>query len=215
MPRRFFAILVLAACGHSSPPAEKPPDPLADDPVAVLGELEARLLGASEVVIEANARADGVLSAQVEGTIRVVRDGVSTIEVDGSMQQMKLSNTWSSEKPVDEAARDTQPGVWADSLLLGATRMGVMHNWAMVLGKLDPSTYHGDMASYVEVVDIDWKGDPSERTIGFRIVAGGVESGSAALTLDENGLPKSRAQVVYFQEGDMSVLEQYSSFVVK
>jgi hypothetical protein len=211
------ALLVLAACGGHQPVERTPVEQLfSDDPLAVFGGLEEQLTEARDVIIEGRATATGAIAADVRGTLRVRRDRDSTIDVDGTHAGSALARSWRSTKPVDPDSRDVQPPTWADALLLGVTRMGVMHDWALVIGGEDPDIANGDLASWVVVEDLAWKdGDAATRTLVYRFVVGGVTNADAELTLDARGLPLRRTSVVHFPDGEMRVVETYARFDVR
>lgn len=213
------AVLVAACGAPAAPGAPAGPDPLADDPVAALAGLEARLTSARRVVIEAEVTATGAIEVEARGTITVERERGTAVEVRGRFIDADLERRWTSQAPADPAARDVPPATWADGLLIGATRMGVLHNWAKLFASQDPDTGHGDVRTWVEVTDVAWQdGDPASRALTFGIVVAGVPSGEATLELDARGLPARRAQTVRFGDAPdevMHVIERYLQVVVE
>lgn len=214
-----FAVLVAACGAPAAPIAPAAPDPFADDPVAAFAGLEARLTAARRVLIEAEVTATGAIEVDARGTITVEREGASTVEVRGRFVDAEVDRRWTSREPADPAARDAPPATWADGLLIGATRMGVLHNWAKLFAAQDPDTGHGDVRTWVEVTDVAWKhGDPASRALTFGIVVAGVPSGEATLELDARGLPARREQTVRFGDGPddvMHVIERYLQVVIE
>jgi hypothetical protein len=216
-----LALLVLAACGSSAPAKPKKPEPTAksivfdDDPVAIFEDLEARLAAADRVEIEADIHAEGALTADVHGSIHVERERVSWIKVKGWFVGQPVHAKWSSLTPVSGYAFDVQPPEWAEGILIGAMRMGALHNWAKVMDGKDPETGHGDVRTWVTVEDVEWaKGGWKTRTLTWAIAVDGVRSAEAELELDERGLPLHRRVVVHFPQGDMRVSERYTRFEV-
>lgn len=220
--RRLALVLALAliACGGKpvvapTPTPDPASDPFAGDALAVLAGLEDRLTAAPRVEIQARARAMGVIVADLRGTIVIEREVAATVEVKGSFAGTEIDTRWRSDAPVAENRRDIQSPVWADSLLIGITRMGAMHNWAMVVGGADPDIGNGDVRTWVQADQVAWKNDdPATRTLTFVIVVAGTPSGEAELTLDDRGLPLRRDVTVHFPEGNMRVVETYSRFTL-
>ena len=215
--RALAVALVIAACGGTpAPPPPPPPDPFADDPIAVFADLEDRLTSARWIELDADVRATGALAVELAGLVHVERERASWVKFAGAFAGGQLRGAWSSLETVDPFNVDVQQDVWADALVIGTTRMGVLHNWAMVIARKDPDHGRGDPRTWVKVDGIAWKdGSPATRTLTFRILVEDVPSGEASLVLDERGLPARREQVVRFPEGEMRVVETYSRFDVK
>jgi hypothetical protein len=219
--RALAALLVLAACGGSPAPAPAKPEVTADSivfddvPIAILADQEERLAAADRVDIAADIRAEGALTADVHGTIHVERERVSWIKVKGWFVGQPVHAKWSSLTPVSGYAFDVQPLEWAEGILIGAMRMGALHNWAKVMDGKDPDTGHGDVRTWVTAEDVAWaKGGAKTRTLVWSVAVDGVRSAEAELELDARGLPLRRRVVVHFPQGDMRVSERYTRFEV-
>jgi hypothetical protein len=210
------ALVGLAACGgKTAPPPPPEPDPFADDPIAVFETLEQGLLAARQVDVTATIESIGIVSSDLTGELHVEPDRVSWIKVEGGFSGVNTHATWSSETPIDPIQTDVPPWSWAEALLLGVTRMGALHNWAKVIGGADPDDGNGDIRTWVTVEELGWKGEtPRSRTLTFRIVVEEQPVGEGELTLGPDGWPVRREQLVHFPEGDMRVVETYTSFVV-
>jgi hypothetical protein len=211
------ACLVLVACGGKTPPpAPTPePDPFADDPIAVFETLEQGLLGARQVDVTATIESIGLVSSDLTGELHVEPDRVSWIKVDGGFSGVNTAAKWSSETPIDPIQSDVPPWSWSEALLLGFTRMGALHNWAMVIAGADPEDGNGDVRTWVTVDQLAWKGEtPASRTLTFRILVEEQPMGEGELTLGPDHWPVRREQLVHFPEGDMRVVETYATFVV-
>jgi hypothetical protein len=215
--RVLAAAVVLAGCGGRSAPAGPAPEAaiLADDPLAAWGGLESTLTGARKVEITATAESFGAFRAHLTGIYDIERERRVTITYEGELDGTEVAASWRSDKPFASGESDVQSPVWADGVLIGLTRMGVLHNLARLTASQDPDTGNGDVRTWVEVDRIRWKdGAPRTRTLVFEIVVAGVPAGEAELVLDERGLPLRREQVVHFEGGDMRVVEHYDRFVV-
>lgn len=217
---RALALAALVACGGPPPAARPlpPPDAIVfdDDPVAVLADLEERLVAATWIDVAVEIQSIGVVDSDLRGTLRVERERVSWIKVRGRLAGTPVRAKWSSLQPVDPHLADTAPPVWAESLLLGLTRMGSLHNCARVIGGADPDTGHGDVRTWIDAVGVEWKGgDPRTRTITYDLLVNGLESAEGELTLDDRGLPLRREVLVHFDAGDMRVVERYPRFEIR
>ena len=212
-----LAVLAAACGGSKAAPAKPQPTPQSivfdDDPVAILSDLEERLAAADRVEIDADIRAEGALTADVHGSIHVERERVSWIKVKGWFVGQPVQAKWSSVTPVSGYAFDVQPPEWAEAILIGAMRMGALHNWAKVMDGKDPDTGNGDVRTWVTAEDVAWaKGGWKTRTLTWTIAVDGVRSAEAELELDARGLPLRRRVVVHFPQGDMRVSERYHRF---
>jgi hypothetical protein len=206
-------LLLLIACGGGgASTATKPPpgtDPFAGDPLATFAGLEDRLVGARKVELTAEVSATGSVTAEISGTLVVEPEVEASIIIDGVFEGTEIESRWAS---ASAQASDTTAPAWAEGILIGLTRMGVLHNWAKIAGGADPDV---DVKDAMAVENLAWRGgDPSTRTLQFSLVFMGSPMGEVELTLDDAGLPRHRVQIVHFPEGDMQVLEQYSKFVV-
>lgn len=203
----------LGACGGGGATAVKPPsgpDPFAGDPLAAFGGLEERLLTAQKVELTAEVSASGAVTAEMSGTLVVQPELEASVVVDGFFDGNELEARWDS---ATAKASDTTAPAWAEGILIGLTRMGVLHNWAKIVGGQDPDV---DVKTAMQVEQLAWKGgDPSTRTLTFSLVFMDTPMGEVELTLDPDGLPHHRVQIVHFPEGDMQVLEQYSAIRVR
>ncbi len=200
------------AGGSGASVAAPPPgvDPFAADPLAAFATLEDRLLHAARVEVAVAVSASGAAQAELTGTIVVEPQLEASIVIDGSFDGNEIEARWASSAA---AAIDTPAPTWAEGILLGLTRMGVLHNWARLVAGADPDTGLGDV---LEATDLAWKdGAPATRTLTFQIVFDGAPVGDVELTLDEAGLPRHRAQLVHFPDGDMRVVEAYTAFQVR
>lgn len=189
--------------------------------------LERRLLDARSVSFRFEIRAVGAVEAALAGrvvvgpgeTARVVADGsfageAAAIRLDADNQSMEGGN--------GEARFATDPPVAVrESLLIGLTRMGLLHNLAVLSAGSPPDRADGTVRDWVTYEDVSL--GPEEPTVGagaarrfrFTVVVGGNPSAIAEVWMDAaTGLPVRRVQVVSFPEGEMRVLEQYSDFVV-
>jgi hypothetical protein len=194
------------------------------DAMAAFAALEARLLEAGSVDIEFDIRATGALEAALAGEAAVSRTGLTRVFADGSFAGAATDiDLVASEgrmaggngpKTFDVA---TPPSL-SEGLLIGLTRMGLLHNLAVLSAGSPPDKTGGGVREWVTVEDLVLEdsapiGGVETQAFGFTVVVGGQPSAVARLWIDaRTGLPVRRTQVVSFPEGEMRVLEQYPSF---
>ncbi len=207
--------LWLAGCASSQPPWPTEAD-------AVLPALEARLLNAPTLRVDHTVASVGAFPSTLVGTFSLgVQDRVILI-ANGSFgpapQRLVLANDeeglrgMHADSVVFQA--ETPPALRA-ALVVGMTRMGLLHNLARLTSATPPDHAEGGVAEWVTTHDAAWG---ARRTIDgrvtqalhFAIRVSGTEAGNATLWLDtKTGLPVRREQVVHFPSGTMTVTENY------
>jgi len=208
------AALLLAACGADR--ADPPPP----DPATTMEALENRLLEARRVSIEFHVTAEGVFQADIEGTLRF----------DGDEAFLEGTGTFGRD-PVDLALRTEGPDLsygnapnrlttvapvyLREAVLLGLTRMGILHSLARLTANQPPDHADGGVAQWVVLDQFSWEGPGGTGPLRFALTVDGQPSGTATLDLDENGLPALRRQTTVFAEGEMTVLERYRNVTLE
>jgi hypothetical protein len=206
--------------------AAAPPPRAPGDAAARLAALERRLLEAVSVHVEAEIRSEGVLPSSLRGHLLVARDNKASLafagEFNRSPAQMVLVSDGARMRggaPDLEFQLDT-PAALNDGLVLGLTRMGLLHNLAVLSSGAPPDGTDGRAREWVSVRGVEWSdsGEMTERpaeVLRFEIVVAGALAGEARLWLDpDSGLPTLREQTVQFRDGKMRVTEQYRKFVL-
>ena len=100
------------------------------------------------------------------------------------------------------------------------TRMGLLHNLAMLSSGSPPDRIDGSVSKWVRPGDIRKGASASidgrdADSLEFTVIVDGQPSGEVVLWLDaESGLPIGREQLVHFSQGDMKVTERYTSISV-
>lgn len=196
---------------------------IADDAAAEFAQLEARLLGADGVTIQFDIRSTGALNSALSGDAEIGHSGRAEIRAEGSFAGTTADiRLHASEETLtggngEKSFETTPPGALAEGLLVGFTRMGLLHNLAMLSAGYPPDATDGQATEWVETSDITL-GEPqalggkTARAFRFTVVVGGQPSALAELWVDvATGLPVRRVQIVSFPEGEMRVLEQYSA----
>lgn len=180
--------------------------------------VEGRLLSARQVTLDFEVTAEGAAEIQVAGRLEWA-DGALRVEAEGAFGGRPVELVLET---LDPAARyrygvrgsaveaDTPPELWP-AVVVGLTRMGILHNLARLTGGAAPDHADGGVEEFVQVDDV---ARDEEGHLAFDILVGGQESGSATLRLDESGLPAVRRQNVAFPTGEMRVVERYTRVTV-
>jgi len=199
--------------------------PLPESARSAFRELEARMLQAVHVEFEFEIEAEGAVAGGFDGTFRLTRDDRVEIEADGELAgnflSLRLEGDGNRMRGGPSGRRfDTeQPPTLREALVIGLTRMGLLHNLAMLSAGAPPDGLDGDVREWVQAVRLTGAAAPTAdggRAIGFQIVVDGEPSGSAALVVDPaTGLPRERRQLVRFEAGEMRVHERYRGFELR
>lgn len=212
--RLFLLSLLMATLASCAPRPVSAPLPPAE---TALEQLEQRLLNARVLRLRYHFRAEGAVGAALEGEL--VLNAASEAELtaagtfadkpvelrltaaDGQMQGIAPQHTF--DEPTPEHLRT--------ALLLGLTRMGILHNLARLAGGRPPDHAGGGVEEWVQPVDIAWMEPSATGGNGLRFGTEVAERRAAEvdLWLDGEGLPLRRLQVVTFPGGTMTVVEEY------
>ena len=199
-----------------------------EDGAVLMARLEARLLAARHVAIEATIESRGVVPSVLKGRSELLdRNRASwtyagsfagaaadlALVADGRAVQLKNGALAREEPVASESNR---------ALLIGLTRMGLLHNLARLTGLRAADHAHGGVEQWVRLDSFRpttfAQGGELEgmMSFGFDLVVAGQHSGSARLWLDPaSGLPRRRTQTVRFPQGEMTVIEDYTRFEVE
>lgn len=186
-----------------------------------LQKLEQRMLDADALHMRFAIQAAGAFGARLSGTLDLDEQGHAVLRAQGEF----------GGKPVDlglvadgktlhlkgpEGERDMpQPAHLRESLLIGMTRMGLLHNLARLVAGHPPDHADGGVRDWVTADNVQLvppmaADEPVGKILGFDIRVADEPSGHARLTLDSpHGMPTLRLQEVNFESGVMQVTEQY------
>ncbi|MEM7154305.1 MAG: hypothetical protein AAF799_15775 [Myxococcota bacterium] len=175
-------------------------------------DLEQRLVE-EPLRLRFDVTAEGAVEVDIEGSL-IVEDEVE-LRAKGTFAGQPLDlRLWSEGDhlqggPVGNPSFELpRPMALAPALVLGLTRMGVLHNIAMLMGGAPPDHSGGGVEAWVQTVEHRSPGG-SDPGVEFGLVVDGTPSGSATLWLDAVGQPRLREQRVDFPEGTMIVVERY------
>lgn len=205
----------LSACFLTSVPlitaAQAPDDRFA--------ALEARLDAAQSVEIEFGITAEGVVAAELDGRLRLEAGRALTLTANGVFAGESIDVAADADSMylwLDNGGLDTlrteRPDALDEAVLVGLTRMGLLHNLARLTTGRRPD--HAEQGGVREWVTVDEFAEAQDG-IAFALTVAGQPAGTAVLTLDAAGLPARREQRVAFPEGEMRVIEHYRSVAVE
>ena len=223
-PARFIALwcALLAAC---SPEPALPTETLGAtevvDAEAIFHQLEATLVAADTVLFECSITAEGVVSSDLAGSLWLASGNRARIGVAGTFASEAVELTLLSDGTrldggSGAATFDIETPIGLrEAILIGAMRMGLLHNLAMLTGGAPPDGADGSVREWVQVSgfatgDVAVIEGAEARPIRFQLTVAGRPSGEAELWIDtKSGLPVRRNQTVRFDSGDMRVVETY------
>lgn len=209
-----MGLLAVAGCTGSSGDAS---DGL-PSPGEALSSVEERLIEAPMSRIDFTIRSEGAVAVDLAGSLvlgdsgkarltgvgRFGEDDVDLLMVSDG-QRMRVTNG------VDTLEAAT-PAALREALVLGLTRMGVLHNLARLVSATPPDHAEGGAGSWVKAVEPRRE---ERGNLAFDIEVDGAVRGSAILFLAPGTeLPGERRQTVQFPEGEMSVTELYGAVSV-
>jgi hypothetical protein len=189
----------------------------AQAPDEVFRELEDEWFGRSQVVLAFHVTAEGAFTADLAGRLVIRGDDVLTLEATGHFggRPVELAVEAAEGRMVGgngaETFDTTTPPALREAVVVGITRMGVLHNLARLVAGAPPDHADGGVREWVVTHSFAWaEGQEAERGVNFALTVAGEPSGEATLWLDAQGAPALREQVVRFPGGEMRVTERYA-----
>jgi hypothetical protein len=220
----------LFACREPAAPQPSPtaePEPIATaepepprDAGEAFADLETRLLSAQTLRVTFEITAEGANTANLRGVLELSADGRARIDARGSFAgesgEIQFTSDSRTMKGRRGAKRFELPTGKAlqESIVLGMTRMGLLHNLAVLWGGRPPEHADGGVREWVMAIDLTDASTDSAKALGFRVAVQGTPMGETTLELDSAGWPTQRTQTVHFPNGDMKVVERYEAFEV-
>jgi hypothetical protein len=209
-------LLLLQGC-EPRPQAQE--EPTGRDPEAVFATLEDRLTGAQSVRMEFHITAEGAVDAEVSGSLRVMAGGATVLRASGEFAGQPVDllleaaeGSYEYGAAPDRTMAPTPPHL-NEALFIGLTRMGLLHNLAMLTANAPPDGGDGGVREWVTVDSFSFAEGEAERegadVVTFNLAVAGAPAGSASLGIDPEGRPVIRRQVVRFPDGEMRVVERY------
>lgn len=188
--------------------------------------LESVLLAARTVRIEASLTSRGEVVSSLEGEIALQGTNMASGRFSGRLaeQPVELHLRSDGRRLIGGSRKETfdekAPEALNEALIIGLTRMGLLHNLVLCARGKIPEHANGGGGQWVttsvpEAGAVVRLGDVSALPVSFEISVDGRRSARATLWLDvATGFPVERSQIVHFPSGDMEVMERYSSFAV-
>ena len=211
-------LALLASCASGSSAPEPPTKTGAER----LHELEARLVAADRVHVAFEVTAEGAVEAAFSGALEVHGRNRAACSADGSFQGLAVTPSLDSDGDFYHGGTASQrfegpaPAALDEGLLIGATRMGLLHNLAMLSSGAPPDHCDGTVREWTQARDVVAGEDPESGapTLSFDVFVDGEEVARATLYLGPDGLPTRRTQTVAFDGGEMRVEERYAEFTL-
>lgn len=210
-PTVALVLLLLRAVSAAS-------DPRAE---AMFRELEEKLLNEKSLRLKFKIISEGPVTSLLRGQLRLRSGNRVEIEVAGTFQSKAASTRFESDgKKMRWGVADRKfdletPRALNEAIIIGFTRMGLLHNLATLLEGEPPDHADGTVEDWVQVSDFLFAApDPSSkvrgRSIRFRIAVEGEGAGEANYWISPmTRLPVERRQTVHFKTGDLKVVETY------
>lgn len=214
----FAAVLLLVGCG------EAPDSNQAlqiEDPQGLFAALEDRLIAAGDVEIDYDVTAEGAVEVDLRGNLRILDGKVTEVAARGRFAGKEVDLLLRSDgghyefgNGPDRTSSPT-PAYLNEALLIGLTRMGILHNLAMLVGNAPPDGADGGVRDWAVVESFSFEdaegAREGSRVVSFSMVVAGTPAGSVALEINADGNPVLRRQTVHFPGGHMQVVERYTS----
>ena len=213
--------IVLTSCSDATDggAADRTPDTAE----ALFRKLEQRLLSAESVHIRGAAGSAGAVISGLEGEVVLASGNRARIQFSGEFGGMGVTlalvadgeQMWGGNGT--DQFEDEAPTSLNEGILLGFTRMGILHNLALLSSVSSPDGTDGTIRDWVTVSNFAWgesgmlDGVAAE-ALTFDLTVNGTPAAKVVLWLDqENGLPVQREQLVQFPDGEMRAIEVYEA----
>lgn len=218
MPKHWFCTLLMLVLGCGT--AERPEQASSSvGPADVFSALEDRLLNAVIVRFDFHVNAQGAFEADLRGALNIGPEKQVQLTASGHFGGQPVDLLLRSEGEEFEFGNQTnrpiaaRPAYLEEALLIGLTRMGILHNLARLTSASAPDHADGGVREWVTVGSFA-AGSGNSDTLSFDLTVAGQPAGSASLEIDSQGRPIVRQQTVQFPSGDMRVVERYSAFTI-
>jgi hypothetical protein len=182
-----------------------------------LDGLEARLLDDPPPRLEALLVSRGAFAAELEAVLESDSAGVAAFHLRGVFGGDSVDAGWRRlpDGGLSLRARGHDSLLAAgpaldEAVWLGLTRMGLLHNAALLQAGRGPDHREGGVDGWVQALPADSATSGGDSPLALEIQVGGVPAATARLWLDvTTGLPVRREQTVRFPGGEMAVEESY------
>lgn len=214
------ALLALVAAARPDAGRGQESESASGGAAAAFSGLETRLMDARTVRLGFDITSEGAFESDLRGTLAITGDDRVELVASGTFGGQAVDLKASSDGRGftygngDGLRTGAIPPRLKEALLIGLTRMGLLHNLAVLTANSPPDRAEGGVREWVRVHDFGWSADvpPAAR---FSIEVAGTPVGSASLGLDPDGNPVIRRQTVQFPQGEMRVVERYSGVEIE
>jgi hypothetical protein len=157
-------------------------------------QMEAALI-AQPIKGKTISHAEGSVQADVEATLTIGPD--TSIAYKGNVMGQDVDKTW--EHPTTPDLRD--------AILLGITRMGILHNLVLFTRDRPPANVEGHIRD--ALIPHDFAKAPGGG-VSYKLRAGNREMGEGVIKINSKShYPMSRKFTAHLDKGDMRVSEVY------
>ncbi len=216
-----LGVLPLLSCSDFWPKAE--PEVPAE---TRFQELERKLLEAETIHIEGGAGSTGTVESAFEGKVILANGNRARIQFTGQFASNHVlvalvsdgTKMWAGNG--SDSFEEETPVALNEGIIVGLTRMGILHNLAVLSGASGPEGTDGNVQDWLTVTNFAWGDEETidgvlAETMTFDISVDGKPSAKARLWLNkETGFPIQRQQVVQFPDGEMTAVEVYEAFEI-
>lgn len=222
MKRALLPLLFLTGCATTGPHA------LSDKVVGLdrLTEMENILTNANGLTAKFDIESKGENAAKMTGTLHLYEGNALHVTAEGhfkgelvqllldSRDPAGISRTL-TKGPSASSNRDPPASKLRETLALGISRMGFLHDLVVLTLDRPIEKADGGFAQWVKVLaPTDGHSDVIDgiacRRVDFHVEVDGRDMGEASVCVaDATGLPIQRKATVHFPQGDMTVIESF------
>jgi len=192
---------------------------------ALFKALEDSLLAGRAFHAAFNITSQGAIVSSLQGRVALTAAQADTIIATGSFSGQETYLSLHSDGRTMQYGYQNSlntlpaPPKLNEGILFGFTRMGFLHNLAMLAFGEPPDQTDGAVRQWVTCSGFRFVPDDANQSgtgIFFQIYMKNKPVGEATLWLDsQTGLPVRRVQTVHFDDGDMQVEEIYSELMLQ
>lgn len=189
-------------------------------PIEKFQALETRLLQ-QPLSVQFNISSSGAFTAKLGGRLEMLADGVVHLTASGTFGGKPVQLMLESDGKTLRGGNGEKnfaveaPPQLREALVLGMTRMGLLHNLARLAAGKPPDHMTGGVREWVQVDNVQHRlplaaDAPPDDIFMFDVDVADLPAGTARLIVDStNRIPRERYQTVEFESGSMKVTERY------
>jgi hypothetical protein len=214
-------MMLLAGCAAGPRPV-----PTSATAAERLALCEGALLGARNVTGTFEIDSKGENAAHLTGTLELIDGNALHLVAEGNFKtdpvQLEVDSRDSTgtgrsttKGPSVSSHRDPPASKLREAIALGLSRMGLLHNLALLSNDEPMEKTEGGVAEWVKALAprdgaSDTVNGEACRRVDFSVEVEGKVRGEASMCIaDATGLPLQRTQTVHFPAGDMTVSETF------